>query len=1045
QALETDRGCLQKMKKYVKTMCTSGQTYVENEELFSNYLEKFGNNYLEREEPHLATAFLKFSVYTKELSSHLKSMNRQVNNVIVFSLDTLLKGDLKEVKGDLKKSFDKTWKDYETKIHTPRSKTEKEEDMERERKAVQLQMCEYLIKVNEIQSKKGADFLQHLIKLYHTHSSFFQDSLKIVESLKGSVEDLTAELTNIKQAQDDERKKLCAMKDKLKDSLQVESKEDAGKLQAVYSLHQLQGNKTHGNEKSGHLLKKSDGIRKVWQKRKCDVRNGFLLIYHGVANRQPAKLNLLTCQVKPSAEDRKCFSLISYNRTYHFQVEDERECTVWFLFLSRSNYVLLFACFKYESRIPVMLSPTFSYLNCKPIWQRDHNCAYCPTDPSWLATNLGILTCIECSGIHREMGVHVSRIQSITLDVLSTAELLLARNVGNYRFNEILESNLPTDCDIKPTADSDMNERRSYITAKYIERKFTKRSAQSSADKAAALCAALVAKDIFALIEVYSEGVDLLEPLDAAQQEKGETALHFAVRQSDRSSLHLVDFLILNCRNVNKQTENGNTALHFCSRYNATECLKLLLRSKAALHVSNEAGETALDIAKQMDHAQCEDLLTLAEKGLFNPRTPVEYNWKLDKDDLCESEDELDEKVTELSCQQIRAAQSFVFDAWINSQSCLSCPSISLPKNVLRMQYQVFKHHLFCTSSTITPVNPTEEFPPQVKRCIAQIGIGHLSNAPSSLGLADGAGGRRKPPPPPPNRPLHKRTHSEPFGPSQLRNSTPPPIPPLPHISPVLSSKWGGEERQEIIPTNKESSGRIARKVKKNEIGTVILSLFKKTTLPEISQQHVENAALARRPSTQRPRPAPPSPPDKLALALQLNYRPPSPSSIFTKIPRLLTSPPPPPASCLPSSVNLEKLSASSGSGPSSSSSVSKKFQVWTFSISVESGLVDGSKVSREPISRPRPHPPLPPKPQEMPHRPPVPLPRKPPLMKPKIKRVKAKYDCQADQKDELTFMKGDIIVVEREDDDEWWSGYVEGVPARRGAFPVSFIEQLTD
>ncbi|XP_078712029.1 arf-GAP with SH3 domain, ANK repeat and PH domain-containing protein 2-like [Lampetra fluviatilis] len=930
EALETDRGCLQKMKKYVKTMCTSGQTYVENEELFSNYLEKFGNNYLEREEPHLATAFLKFSVYTKELSSHLKSMNRQVNNVIVFSLDTLLKGDLKEVKGDLKKSFDKTWKDYETKM----SKTEKEEDMERERKAVQLQMCEYLIKVNEIQSKKGADFLQHLIKLYHTHSSFFQDSLKIVESLKGSVEDLTAELTNIKQAQDDERKKLCAMKDKLKDSLQVESKEDAGKLQAVYSLHQLQGNKTHGNEKSGHLLKKSDGIRKVWQKRKCDVRNGFLLIYHGVANRQPAKLNLLTCQVKPSAEDRKCFSLISYNRTYHFQVEDERECAVWVSVLTNSKEEAMNNAFKGEhgadiSSVQELTSDIILEVQSMP--GNDTCCDCSVADPSWLATNLGILTCIECSGIHREMGVHVSRIQSITLDVLSTAELLLARNVGNYRFNEILESNLPSDCDIKPAADSDMNERRSYITAKYIERKYTKRSAQSSADKAAALCAALVAKDVFALIEVYSEGVDLLEPLDAAHvQEKGETALHFAVRQSDRSSLHLVDFLILNCRNVNKQTENGNTALHYCSRYNATECLKLLLRSKAALHVSNEAGETALDIAKQMDHAQCEDLLTLAEKGLFNPRTPVEYNWKLDKDDLCESEDELDEK----PARNIRPTSCITRASQVTSEhesQKAAKRRLTLPAGYSTQDVSTTAAPAVLAAGRVADI-PTPSSPG-----------GSRKVAMASPGSADGPGGRRKPPPPPPNRPLHKRTHSEPFGPSQLRNSTPPPVPPLPHMSPVLSK-----------------SGRKSFPQTKN--------------LPAGLQESVENAALARRPSTQRPRPAPPSPPDNCA---------------------------------------------------------------------VESGVVDGSKVSREPISRPRPHPPLPPKPQEMPHRPPVPLPRKPPL--PKIKRVKAKYDCQADQKDELTFMKGDTIVVEREEDDEWWHGYVEGVPARRGAFPVSFIEQLTD
>lgn len=51
--------------------------------------------------------------------------------------------------------------------------------------------------------------------------------------------------------------------------------------------------------------------------------------------------------------------------------------------------------------------------------------ALCFSDPTWLSTNLGILTCIECSGIHRELGVHYSRIQSLTLDLLSTSELLV--------------------------------------------------------------------------------------------------------------------------------------------------------------------------------------------------------------------------------------------------------------------------------------------------------------------------------------------------------------------------------------------------------------------------------------------------------------------------------------------------------------------------------------------------------------------------------------------------------------------------------------------
>ncbi|KAF0034737.1 hypothetical protein F2P81_012495 [Scophthalmus maximus] len=60
------------------------------------------------------------------------------------------------------------------------------------------------------------------------------------------------------------------------------------------------------------------------------------------------------------------------------------------------------------------------------------NCCDCGApDPGWLSTNLGILTCIECSGIHREMGVHVSRIHSLNLDSLGTSDLLLQQAQSN--------------------------------------------------------------------------------------------------------------------------------------------------------------------------------------------------------------------------------------------------------------------------------------------------------------------------------------------------------------------------------------------------------------------------------------------------------------------------------------------------------------------------------------------------------------------------------------------------------------------------------------
>ena len=83
-----------------------------------------------------------------------------------------------------------------------------------------------------------------------------------------------------------------------------------------YSRHQLQGNKQHGSSRNGFLLKKSEGkVRKVWQKRRCEVRaDGFLSIYHADEAKPPTRVNLLTCQIKPvpnHAEDRRCFDLIS--------------------------------------------------------------------------------------------------------------------------------------------------------------------------------------------------------------------------------------------------------------------------------------------------------------------------------------------------------------------------------------------------------------------------------------------------------------------------------------------------------------------------------------------------------------------------------------------------------------------------------------------------------------------------------------------------------------------------------------------------------------
>uniref|UniRef100_A0A673CBU4 ArfGAP with SH3 domain, ankyrin repeat and PH domain 1b n=1 Tax=Sphaeramia orbicularis TaxID=375764 RepID=A0A673CBU4_9TELE len=591
---------------------------------YAQALDKFGSNFISRDNPDLGTAFVKFSSLTKELSALLKNLvsEREVVKVLTFSIQI--------------EPFDKAWKDYEAKftkiekekrehakqhgmIRTEITGAEIAEEMEKERRLFQLQMCEYLIKVNEIKTKKGVDLLQNLIKYYHAQCNFFQDGLKTADKLKQYIEKLAADLYNFLSLCSVFNGILCLC------MYLCGFAQDSQSKQGGYSMHQLQGNKEFGSEKKGYLLKKSDGLRKVWQRRQCSVKGGILTISHATSNRQPVKLNLLTCQVKPSAEDRKCFDLISHNRTYHFQAEDEQEFVIWISVLTNSKEEALNMAFRGEQSSggeDGLEDLTKAIIEDVLRMPGNEVCCDCgAADPKWLSTNLGILTCIECSGIHREMGVHISRIQSMELDKLGTSELLLAKNVGNSSFNEIMEGNLPSPSP-KPTPSSDMTVRKEFINAKYVDHKYARKTCTSAAAKMIELFEAVQSRDLLALIQVYAEGVELMEPLPEAGPEAGETALHYSVRTADQTSLHLVDFLVQNSGNLDKQTEWGNTALHYCCMYEKPECLKLLLRGKPATDITNQNGETALDVARRLRNTQCEEAVKVFQKSPPGTDTP---------------------------------------------------------------------------------------------------------------------------------------------------------------------------------------------------------------------------------------------------------------------------------------------------------------------------------------------------------------------------------------------------------------------------------------
>lgn len=94
-------------------------------------------------------------------------------------------------------------------------------------------------------------------------------------------------------------------------------------------------------------------------------------------------------------------------------------------------------------------------------------CADCKrNDTRWASWNIGCFLCIRCSGVHRSMGTHISRVKSIDLDMWTTEQMESVQRWGNRRVNLYWEANL------KPGHIPPDHKIESFIRSKYESRRW---------------------------------------------------------------------------------------------------------------------------------------------------------------------------------------------------------------------------------------------------------------------------------------------------------------------------------------------------------------------------------------------------------------------------------------------------------------------------------------------------------------------------------------------------------------------------------------------
>jgi len=191
------------------------------------------------------------------------------------------------------------------------------------------------------------------------------------------------------------------------------------------------------------------------------------------------------------------------------------------------------------------------------IEKQNTKCADCGSlNPEWVSINLGLVVCVVCSGVHRSLGTHLSKVRSLKLDRLSPLELLLISQIGNAKANAIFESRL-LDHQQKCKPESDARTRANYIRAKYRDRSYVTPILTSAGISSQHLMNAAESNDLQAALSIVTSPNTNIDH----RSNEGSTTLHVAARNALPAFCQL---LVVNGASITCQDQSGRTPIdHF--------------------------------------------------------------------------------------------------------------------------------------------------------------------------------------------------------------------------------------------------------------------------------------------------------------------------------------------------------------------------------------------------------------------------------------------------------------------------------------------------
>uniref|UniRef100_A0A8C8CGG0 Arf-GAP with coiled-coil, ANK repeat and PH domain-containing protein n=1 Tax=Oncorhynchus tshawytscha TaxID=74940 RepID=A0A8C8CGG0_ONCTS len=470
EEVEGDVGELEsKLDKLVKLcigMIDAGKAYNTANKQFVNGIRE------------LAASSTKDEVIESSLTTFAESLQEMINyHTILFDqaqrsiktqLLTFVKEDLRKFK-EAKKQFDKVSEEKEAALNknaqAPRNKQHEVEEatniLTATRKCFRHIVLDYVLQINVLQSKRRSEILKSMLSFMYAHLTFFHQGYDLFSELQPLMKQLGGQ-------------------DFSNDDTKLEYNVDAD----------------NGIAMEGYLFKRASNAFKTWNRRWFSIQNNQL-VYQKKFKDNPTVVveDLRLCTVKhcEDIERRFCFEVVSPTKSCIMQADSEKLRQAWIKAVQNS----IATAFREQGEDAEKLDrksststgsldsggePKERSLKGESALQRvmviggNACCCDCgQPDPRWASINLGITLCIQCSGIHRSLGVHFSKVRSLTLDSWEPELLKLMCELGNGVINQIYEAGKEELGAMKPKPTDPRQEIEAYIRAKYVDRRFVQR------------------------------------------------------------------------------------------------------------------------------------------------------------------------------------------------------------------------------------------------------------------------------------------------------------------------------------------------------------------------------------------------------------------------------------------------------------------------------------------------------------------------------------------------------------------------------------------